>query len=206
MIVVSIVTALGLEHAVQTYHHRHLAHDASERIEAELRTNQKEIQSVLKHNQEMQRRTEKVRVAFLEEVKRGTPQQAAIDHLLAQDKDALGLSIHSPTLRHEAWDVAVANQAASWIDPAKLERYAALYAHMRDVDAISNGGANRFIDGPQMVNMFSDIQLGKAQARDVLRTLTQMVTSYGAADGNLEHLRDDLEQGFTSRPQAVAQR
>ncbi|MGZ5201316.1 MAG: hypothetical protein ACXWC4_16230 [Telluria sp.] len=206
MIVISIITALGLEHAVQTYHHRQLAHEATERIEAELRDNAKGIASSLSHNEALQKRVAKLRSAFLEDLKRGTPEQVAIEHMLAQDKVALDLAVHSPTLRHEAWDVAVANQAASWIEPARLERYAALYAHMRDVDAISNGAANRFFDGPQMVNIFSDLEFGKGQARDLLRLLKQMETAYGSADGNLINLRDDLAEGFAPKATEVARR
>ena len=51
MIVISIITALGLEHAVQSYHHRHLAHEASVRIEAELRSNLAELDDAITHNE-----------------------------------------------------------------------------------------------------------------------------------------------------------
>lgn len=196
MIVVSIVTALSLEQAVSSYHHRHLAHEATERIEAELRANAKEIDAALKHNKGLQERVEKVRFAFLEDLKSGTPEQLAIDRMLAKDKDALNLAVESPTLRHEAWDVAVANQAASWIEAARLERYAGLYAHMRDITAIENGAGNKFFDGPQMVNVFADVQLGKAQARDLLRLLNQMVSTYGSTDGNLANLQNDIAADF----------
>jgi hypothetical protein len=206
MIVISIVTALGLEHAVQTYHHRHLAHEATERMEAELRSNQASIDGVLKHNEDMRHRVEKLRIALSEEIKRGAADEVAIEHALGSDTGALKLAIHSPTLRHEAWDVAVANQAASFIDPDKLERYASLYAHMRDVDTISNGTGNRFFDGPQLVNVFSDLDIGKAQARDLLRILRQMEASYTGMDGNLQNLRDDLAEGFEAKRAQVAQR
>lgn len=206
MIVVSIVTALALEHAVTSYHHRHLAHEASQRIEAELRANAKDVDEVLKHNRDMQQRVEKLRVAFIEDLKSGTPEQVAIDRMLAKDKDALDLSVHSPTLRHEAWDVAVANQAASWIDATRLERYAALYAHMRDIGAIENGAGNKFFNGAEMVNVFADLQLGKAQARDLLRLLGQMVAAYGSADGNLISLQKDLATDFGLSTEQTAHR
>ena len=51
MIVISILTALALEHAVQTIHHKHLAHEAADKIEAELRLNAKDVQTVLAHNE-----------------------------------------------------------------------------------------------------------------------------------------------------------
>jgi hypothetical protein len=206
MIVISIVTALGLEHAVQTYHHHHQAHEASERIEAELRSNLKEVENTLKHNEDSRTSTAKLRVALLEDLKHGIPDKTAIEHALTGDKQGLQIGIRAPTLRHEAWDVAVANQAAGFIEPEKLERYASLYAHMRDVEAISNGAGNRFFDGPQLVSVFVDLDLGKASARDLLLTLQQMEWSYNGADGNLKNLRDDLAETFGPKPPATAQR
>jgi hypothetical protein len=206
MIVISIITALGLEHAAQTYHHRHLAHEATERIEAELRANLKDIDEVLAYNEERKERTEKLRVALLDDIKRGTAEPVAIEHMIAQDKQTLSLSVHAPTLRHEAWDVAVANQAASFIDAEKLERYAGLYAHMRDVDAISNGPGNKFLNGPEMMGVFSDLELGEAHARDLLRVLRQVVASYNGADGNLQSLRNDLAESLDPKHVETAQR
>jgi hypothetical protein len=192
MIVISIITALGLEHAVQTYHHHHLAQVATERIEAELRANQNALDRSLKHNLEMHARVDKLYSALRAELKQGTPDQAAIDKLLEQDKEAIVLSVRFPGVQHEAWDVAVANQAASWIDPDKLQNFAALYAHMRDIDTISNGAGNRFLDGPQWADMYADIQVGKVPARDLYHMLHQMTQAYGSMDGNLQGLRDDF--------------
>lgn len=206
MIVISIITALGLEHAVQTYHQRHLAQEASERIEAELRADQKSIDTVLEHNVAMQERLEKLRAGLLDDIRRGTPEKEAIAHVLAKDKEALNLSIHSPTLRHEAWDVAVANQAASFIELERLQRYAALYAHVREIEAISNGSSNNFVNGPEMMAVLSDLQLGQAHARDLVRLMLQMSVTYGGIDGNLVNLRDDIAEGFAPKTITTAQR
>jgi hypothetical protein len=207
MIVVSIITALGLEHAVQTYHHRHQAQEASERIEAELRADLKEVESALKHNEDMRKRIAKLRVALRDEIKRGTPDKAAVEHVLAMDPKGIQLAVHGPALRQEAWEVAVANQAAGFIEPAKLERYATLYAHMRDINALANGSGNRFYDGPQLVAAFADLELGTVSARALLHTLQQIEWTYAGADGNLQSLRDDLaETTVGARTETTAQR
>jgi hypothetical protein len=206
MIVISIVTALGLEHAVQTYHHRHQAHQASDRIEAELRANLKEIEGTLKTNEERKARIAKMRVALRDDLRRGTPDKDAIEHTLKAEPHSLQIGIKSPTLRHEAWDVAVANQAASFIEPDKLERYASLYAEMRDVERISSGSGNKFFDGPQLVTVLTDLDLGKASARDMLITLQQIEWSYGGADGNLQNVRDHLAKTFAPKTATTAQR
>jgi hypothetical protein len=205
MIVVSIITALGLEHAVQSWHHRHVAHEATVRIETELRQNLKELETVLAHNRAEQAKTAKVFHGFLDELRRGVPEKEAIAHLMEQ-KNFLALSIHSPTLRREAWDVAVASQAASWMEPELLERYAGIYAHMRDNQAIENGSANKFYDGAQMINVATDVQLGRASAQDIARVLNQMLNAYGSFDGNLELLRADMTKADKTMSTASAHR
>jgi len=206
MIVISIVTALGLEHAVQSYHHRHLAHEATARIEAELRSNLTELDNTIAHNEKEQQKMLTLRRGFVEELRGGASDKAAIDHLFEKKGDnGVSLSVLVPSLRHEAWDVAVANQAASWIEPEQLEGYAALYAHIRDNRAISNGSGNKFLDGPQFANLFADLQLGRATAQDVLRILNQIEHAYGAEDGNQVQLRDDIAK-LLKAGNATAQR
>jgi hypothetical protein len=205
MIVVSIITALGLEHAVQTWHHRHIAHEATIRIEAELRANLSELDEVLAHNRAEQAKTAKVFDGFLDELRHGVPDKEAIAHLMEQ-KNFLSLSVHSPTLRSEAWDVAVASQAASWMEPEQLERYARIYAHMRDNKAIENGSNNKFFDGAQMVNVSTDLKLGRASAPDIARVLNQILNAYGSADGNLELLRADMTKADKTMEMASAHR
>jgi hypothetical protein len=189
MIVVSIITALGLEHAVQSYHHRHQAHEAAVRIEAELRVDLAELDNSIAHNEKEQKTSEALRREFVEELRSGASDKTAIEHLLEKHKNEISLSVRIPTLRREAWDVAVANQSASWIEPERLEGYAALYARIRDVTAISNGSGNKFLDGPQFVNVFADLQIGRANAQDVLRILSQIEHAYSAEDGNQVGLR-----------------
>src|SRR5205085_2225137 len=109
-------------------------------------------------------------------------------------------------LRREAWEVAIANQSASWIEPERLEHYAAIYAEMRDIEAISNGGSNKFYDGPQMVNVVSDMQVGRARAQDVLRGLNQVLFAYGSTDGNLEILRKTFAQELKLDSTAIARK
>jgi hypothetical protein len=206
MIVVSIITALALEQVVQTYHHRHLAEEASKKIESELRANLHELQGSVTHNHDEEAKARKLRDGFLDDLKQGKSDRVALAALDEKNKHPLSLSVNSPSLQREAWDVAIANQSASWIEPARLERYAALYAHIRDVEAISNGGSNRFFDGPQMINVATDLQLGKASAQDVLRMLNQITVAYSSMNGNLENLKADLAKNLAQPEATVAKR
>jgi hypothetical protein len=198
MIVISIVTALALEHTVQTLHHRHVASEASVKIEGEIQANIREIDTVLKHNQAASQKLDALRLQLLEGIKNKEADQALIARL--DVKKNISLSVHQPALRHEAWEVAVASQAVSWMSTEQLERYSTIYASMRDVQAISGGGGNHFLDGPRMLDMASNLNMGVADPRDAYRVLGQMVSAYGSVDGNLQGLRDELSKAPKSTP------
>jgi len=189
MIVISIITALALEHTVQSLHHRHLAHEAASRIDAEIQANVRELDNVLKHNQ-----TEVARLEALAEKLRARLQERK-DHPNgpAQTFDTkVGLSVRVPTLRREAWEVAVASQAASWMSQPQLERYSGLYANMRDVQALMASGSSNFLNGPAMMDVFSNYQIGDGDPKALYRTLRQMISAYTGLDGNLEDLRKEM--------------
>lgn len=201
MIVISILTALGLEQVMETVHHRHLAHEASENIEAELRTNIKEISNVLKHNEHDLKQIETVRDALREAILVKTDDKALMARFKTDWNGALILGIHVPALRHEAWDAAVANQAVTWIGAEKLQRYATAYANIRDVHAMTVS-QSMFLDGPRYMDAISNYQLGLSTPADMYRTLTQVQSAYGSIDGNLQSLLKEID--LTDKPDAAA--
>jgi hypothetical protein len=194
MIVISILTALALEHVVQAIHHKHLAHEAAEKIEAELRLNAKDVKDVLAHNESDLKEIKRVRAELLE----GLRDKVADDVLMARFKSdwksGLVLSITVPTLRHEAWDAAVANQAVTWMPDEQLQRYVTAYADIRDVQTLSTSGGTTFLDGPRMMDMLSDLETGAATPRQMLKSLTQVRSAYSSIDGNLQGLLKVLPQ------------
>jgi hypothetical protein len=193
MIVISILTALALEGAIESVHHKHLAHDAQERIEKELHTDVEDLAKVLEHNEQRLSNLLLVRDEMLAafRVKTGDAQWMA----RYQDdwNKKIGMSLQSPALRREAWETAVANQAVTWLERDRLERYATAYGSMRDVGALLNGGAMAFLDGPRMRDVFSDVQIGMGNPRDVFRIVNEMISAYGSYDGNLKNLQDELK-------------
>lgn len=192
MIVISILTALALEHIVQTVHHKHLAHEASEKIEAELRLNARDVAEVLTHNESDLKEIRRVRAELLQ----GIRDKAADDVLMARFKtdwkDGLVLSISVPTLRHEAWDAAVANQAVTWMPDGQLQRYVTAYADIRDVQSLATGGGTSFVDGPRMMDTMSDLETGTATPHQMLKALSQVRSAYSSIDGNLQGLLKSL--------------
>lgn len=191
MIVISILTALALEHAVQAIHHKQLAHEASEKIEAELRLNAKDVRDVLAHNETDLKEIKRVRAELLQGIQDKVADDVLMAHFKSDWKGGLVLSITVPTLRHEAWDAAVANQAVTWIPDEQLQRYVTAYADIRDVQMLSTSGT-QFIDGPRMMDTMSDLEIGRATPQQMLGALAQVRSAYSSLDGNLRGLLDVL--------------
>lgn len=202
MIVISILTALALEAVVEKVHHDHLAREASERIEAELRTNIADIKNVLAHNEQKQEALIVARQQMLDALNARVDDKAFLDRFAQKWHTAVQMSLRSPSLRREAWEAAVANQSVTWMPHARLEKYANAYASMRDLSASFNGGAINFLDGPRMQDVFSDVQMGSGNPKDIFRIVTQMITAYGSIDGNLKSLQSDLEKSRAEPDQA----
>ncbi|WP_198115825.1 hypothetical protein [Massilia rhizosphaerae] len=192
MIVISILTALALEHTAQAIHHKQLAHEAGEKIEAELRLNAKEVKEVLAHNERDLQQITRVRAELLQGIRDKVADDALMARFKTDWKAGLVLSISLPTLRHEAWDAAVANQAVTWMEDERLQRFATAYATIRDVQALSTNGGVSFLDGPRMMDAESDLETGMATPHEMLKALTQVRSAYGSIDGNMQGLLKDL--------------
>jgi hypothetical protein len=193
MIVISILTALGLEHGAQAIHHRHVANVASDNIDAEIRANIEEIQQTRTHNQTESDKLVAVRSALLADIKSGVADELLKQRLLNEYKAAFSLSVRTPALRREAWEVAVANQAVSWMPASDLKRYSIVYASMRDVQSIAAAGGNSFLDGPRLLDTMSNVQMGMADPREVYRMTSQIISSYQGINGNLAGLQKNME-------------
>jgi hypothetical protein len=193
MIVISILTALALEHGAQSLHHRTLAHQASEKIDAEIRMNVEELKKVIAHNDKRSKDLEVIREAMLADIKGKTmDDEALMKHIVDKYKGAFSLSLHTPTLRREAWEVAVANQSVSWMSSSDLKRYSAAYALMRDIQSLSGTGAAVFIDRPHLLDVMSNVQMGVSNPREVYRMINQEIASYQSSNGNLRELETEL--------------
>lgn len=193
MIVISILTALALEHAVQSLHHRHLAHEAAERMDVELHANVKEVDKVLAHNESRYDALEKMRGELLAGMRDKASDAELMERLRRDWRDAVALSLRVPTLHREAWDTAVANQAVTWMTRDQLERYATIYGAMRDKAALFNNGMVSFLDGPQTRDVMSDVEMGLAKPQDIYRMASQMSAAYGSFDGNMKILKQELK-------------
>jgi hypothetical protein len=198
MIVVSILTALLLEYMAETVHHTHRVHEASARMDAELRQNGRNITQVLAHNEDKLASLKKVREQMLEDMQHHVGDSAWMARLQREWGKQIELSIHDPTLRREAWETAVADQSLSWMARDELERYAWIYSEMRETATVLNGSGNQFLDGPRMLDVLSDAQMGEGEPKMAFRMVNQMISAYSSDDGNLQNLKANLDQAIAA--------
>lgn len=190
MIVLSIVTALALENGVRSYQQAREAQEAARSLDAEIALNIAETRSAIGHNTAQAQKVNGFKKILLADIKAGVGDKEAIRHTMAgQD---FGVSMVTPSLQHEAWDVAVANQSLSHMPPAQLQRYAKQYASMRDLQAVLAGKGNGFLNLPQFSDTFSNFQMDELDARALYRILTQMGSLYETNAGMLQDLEKQL--------------
>ena len=194
MIVLSVLTALGLEAFIEHRHHVHAAEAAQEAIEAELQDNVVQIKSMTRENEVRLRPLKALDDHLTQELRDARPRPEIADEISAlvrADKVDLGLFV--PTLRHEAWDVAVANQAATWIDPAVLSRYARAYAQQREMESSINSA---LFDGPRFIDAMTDARAQGADPVIFLRAISQATVTMQALQNRLDTLQATLLQAL----------
>ena len=184
MIVLSILTALGLEAWIEHTHHRNAAVTARAQIDEEIRSNLAEIDRARRHDLERMQALTKVRDTLLNDINAHASDATIHQHIHPDD---IWLDWRWPILRHEAWDVAVANQSASWIDNDQLHRYSAVYAAQNASTATMTEDLPTVLDGPRMFDAMIDRQTGNLQPRDLLHVVNQMVWLTSEAAHNLEN-------------------
>jgi len=194
MIVLSILTALGLEAWIEHAHHVHSAEAASTRIEAEIRSNLDAVDAALALDEQRAKRLAAIRNSLQQDFKTHLPEATIVQHIQAQvAAKNFNLNLKWPTLRHAAWDVAVADQSASWIDKARMHRYSAAYATQRDASTNLNVNLVLVMNGPRMIDMLTDLDSGDVQPREFLHVVGQMATMLDQAQQNLQSLHQYLQ-------------
>jgi hypothetical protein len=118
----SILTALGLEAWIEHAHHVHAAEEASQHIRTELLVNLADIRKSIKTNEGLIAPLQHLDETVAADIRDNLPAATINQHIQAQ-KDAFKLSINWPTFASQSWDVAVANQSASWIDDNRMRSY-----------------------------------------------------------------------------------
>lgn len=177
MIVLSILTALGLEQWIERVHHQHSAEYASTQIDAELDSMLRDIQSAINTDEKKLTPLLAIDAAINDDVRKGLS-DADINKHIRQLNDGFKLSINWPAFNTQAWDVAVANQSATWISVDQLHKYTAAYASVRDAANWTTHNATVALDAPRMIDMQTRIRLGHdVDPVEFLSVSQQMINS-----------------------------
>jgi hypothetical protein len=209
MIVISILTALALEQGLEHLHHRHLAHEAADKMNAELRGSIKAVSAALEHNEKKRQALHQVRDQLLAGIRAKTSDAELMKRFEQEWAGMMRLDLDTPSLHREAWEAAVANQAVTWLPREALEDYAGAYGALRDTSTYTYNGALMFLDAPRLMDTFSKAQMGTATPQEIYQLATRMVTAYDNLDGNLESLNKLLQAvvaenggSHTTKPEA----
>lgn len=201
MIVVSILTALGLEAAVQHFHHAHAAEAAQQAMEAELRANLEDLRGSNADNVKRLKPLDELATLLLKDFDDGVPEAQIRQQIAERAKAGVDLGLYYPRLRHEAWDVAVANQSASYLPPDVLRRLSIAYTAQRE---ITLGGLTPFLDMPAFVDAMTDARIGASDPRAFLHAVRQAATTVRGATQKLAQLEQDLAQALPAEDVAPA--
>ncbi|HEY9029600.1 MAG TPA: hypothetical protein VIP05_35255 [Burkholderiaceae bacterium] len=193
MIVVSILTALGLEATVEHLHHKHAAEAAQKAAETELRDNLAELRADDARNLRRLGPLKQLSDDLIKDFDAGLPLPQIKQKLAERVKAGIDFGVFYPTLQHEAWDVAVANQSASYMEPDVLRRLAAAYASQRDVNQAS---LTVFVNVPAYLDALTDARVGNADPREFLRSIRQAEMTVQGAHNKFMELEKHLEEAL----------
>ena len=194
MIVLSILTALGLEAWIEHAHHTHAAALASRQITAELRANLDDVHNSYRRNQQRLVSLQQLDDDIAKDVRDGRTDAAINQHIRALKKE-FNLSLDWPIFANQAWDVAVANQSATWMDRAALSEYSAAYSKQRDAANWMSQDSALFLDAPRLATLSTRIDLGReVDPVEFLSVLSQMMITSGETQSHLQQVESKLKQ------------
>jgi len=169
MIVLSILTALGLEQIVVSLHNASTARDSRARIESEIARFVTDLKGSEQTNQERLKKINDVLTELDTKLKEGDPDNATVQALAQKVMDDLGINL--PSYQRDAWDAAIADQSVSHMRSADLRRYSQIYA-----DEVFSLEETKLLLAGEYVRRLSDTKLrfriGKLDGQTLAETLT----------------------------------
>lgn len=203
MIVLSILTALGLEAWIEHAHHRHAAEEAATRIDAEIRQNLADIRKMREHDAARLRELEHLRAVLSADIKGHAPDEVIHRHVREAAPDGLYLDYRWPVLRREAWDLAVANQSAGWIGDERLRSYSSIYAAQATSASILAEDIPMVLNGPRMIDTMFDVDAEDYSPRELLHVVNQMAGAAHEVVSMLDSLAQRMEANLPAKPHAA---
>ena len=196
MIVLSILTALGLEAWIEHAHHTHAAETASRQIEDELQANLESVRGAFQSNRARAASLQQLDDAITQDIRDSKPAGAINQHIRAL-KEQFTLSLNWPLFANQAWDVAVANQSATWMDSAMLNRFSAAYSKQRDAASWMTYNSTLFLNAPLMATLRTRIDLDSdVDPIEFVSVLKQMIIASSETQSHLKQVEAQLQQAL----------
>jgi hypothetical protein len=195
MIVLSILTALGLEAWIEHVHHKHAAAEATAQIDAEIRTNLAAVHKDLADDAHQLEALGHLSDMVDQDLKSNAPASVIQQHVLAQAHN-FNLNLSWPTLSQEAWDAAIADQSSSWIDRKRMYRYSTVYATQRDMMTRLEANLQLIVNGPRMIDTIIDLRSGSVDPREFRHVVGQMELIQYQARNDLERLERQMQDAL----------
>jgi len=200
MIVVGILTALAMEHVATTHHQNELAEQSRQRIAEELRLDLSEVHKAAQENA--------ARLKQLAGVSQVISEAMASSQTLGEINQRVNaafgghgkMGVSIPVLRHESWDVAIADQSVGHIESDALRRYSVAYAAQRDYSALNAQGGLLLLVAPRAIEAIADLQRGEAEPAELRSVVALLTAALQTSQSNLLDLQDALEKSLKDEP------
>jgi hypothetical protein len=193
MIVLSILTALGLEAWIEHSHHTHAAELSRQRMNQELRSVLQTIQHAEQMNQQSLSNLKSLDAMIAGDLASGNDTREISRKILARKNDYT-MNTNWPSLTTNAWDVAVADQSIGWIDTNSLQQYSAAYAAERTLNNWMLHDSMTLVDAPRLVDTITDLQMDHpVDPYTILRSLRQMEDLLNTAITFLENTAEEMK-------------
>jgi hypothetical protein len=187
MIVLSILTALALEHVAVSFQNRAAAAASRLRIEAELASNMQDLKHAEDTNQANNKAVAALLHALVDHLKAGKPIDPEVDALTKPVFDHFEIAV--PTLQRSAWESAIADQSAGHLSAPDLRRYSEIYAASADVGTT----AQLLLGGEWLTHgaeLLLDVRLGKVDERNLANLLVRYLIAEQQIEASQESLSD----------------
>ena len=187
MIVLSILTALGLEAWIEHAHHARAAAEASQRMNGELRKVLGNIEQSIAIDQKGLATLQALDAQVAADLS-AKLDSATINRKIQASRNDFKLDSNWPTLSTVAWDAALANQSAGWIDASALQRYSNAYTAEQELGTWLQHDSTLVLNAPHLVDTHTDLQTGHpVDPYDFLRSLRQMEMMLGSVVSHLHY-------------------
>ncbi len=185
MVVLSILTALALEHLVVGWHDAATARASRARIDAELQRNLVDLKAARKTNAENVDAVKAAVHALVDLLRKPPVDNDVTMKTIKPALDHFGISVAG--WQRDAWDAAIADQSASHMESADLRRYAEISEHDMETEASLLLGGEWLTRASELL---VDVRLGKVDAR----LITNQMVRYLVAAEQIEAEQIKLEK------------